>query len=174
MRTVEELADQVADHFLDPQTGWIVENFTTDWRPDWRGWQKQTVDTPQGKRDFTIGVTGHNFQAAWFLMRAVEFPEIPITSRQKYLETARNILSSMLASRAIDRMNGGVFDVFKREDGQNMWHTNKAWWQQAEGILALTKADLINLFDDPSQRIDARRARDQILQISTLRISSTM
>jgi 2-keto-3-deoxy-L-rhamnonate aldolase RhmA/mannose/cellobiose epimerase-like protein (N-acyl-D-glucosamine 2-epimerase family) len=161
--TVKELADIVSQHFVDNTTGWIIENFTPDWRPDWREWQKQTIETSEGFQTFTIGITGHNFQAAWFLMRAAEFSEIPELSRQQYLDGALNILTSMLKSRAIDRESGGVFDAFKREDGQTMWNSNKAWWQQAEALLALTKALSINLFTDPAIALDAQDVRDSIL-----------
>ncbi|MBK8201476.1 MAG: AGE family epimerase/isomerase [Bdellovibrionales bacterium] len=163
LATVQELADIVSKHFVDNSTGWIVENFTPDWRPDWRGWQKQTMETSEGPQTFTIGITGHNFQAAWFLMRAAEFSEIPEPVRQNYLNVAQDILTSMLKSRAIDRESGGVFDAFKREDGQPMWNTNKAWWQQAEALLALTKALSINLFASAEITADAQEVRDSIL-----------
>lgn len=161
--TVQELADIVSQHFVDKDTGWIVENFTPDWRPDWRDWKKQTLETPEGPQTFTIGITGHNFQAAWFLMRAAEFSEIPELVRQNYLNVARDILTSMLKSRAIDRESGGVFDAFKRESDQPMWNTNKAWWQQAEALLALTKALSINLFASDPMIEDTKGVRDSIL-----------
>lgn len=151
IQTIEELATIVSEKFLDPDTGWITENFTADWTPEWRGWQKQTVETPEGAKEFTIGVVGHNFQAAWFLMRAASLQEISSASKQKFLHAARETLSSMMRSNAVDLDFGGVYDVFRREDGQHMWHTNKAWWQQAQAILALTKALEIDLFIDSEE-----------------------
>ncbi len=156
VKTVEELADRVAQSFLDPKTGWIIENFTSDWKPDWRSWQSQG--------DATIGITGHNYQAAWFLLRATEFSEISQSKKAQYLESAKDILTSMLKSKSLDLENGGVFDAFKREVDEPMWHTNKAWWQQAEMILALTKADSVNLFIDANTAIQARQARDKAVQ----------
>ncbi len=156
VKTVEELADKVAQNFLDPKTGWIIENFTSDWKPDWRSWQVQG--------DSTIGITGHNYQAAWFLLRAAEFSEISQAKKAQYLESAKSILTAMLKSKSLDLENGGIFDAFKREADEPMWHTNKAWWQQAEMILALTKADSINLFTDPDMVVRARQARDNGMQ----------
>jgi mannose/cellobiose epimerase-like protein (N-acyl-D-glucosamine 2-epimerase family) len=163
-QAVRELAGIVAKHFPDDVTGWIVENFTPDWKPDWRDWQKQMIETPQGSRAVTIGVTGHNFQAAWFLLRAAEFAEFPATERKAYRDSAASILTSMLKSKAVDREHGGVFDVFQRERDENMWHTNKAWWQQAEALLALTKAETARLFSDAAVAADAAQVRDQILK----------
>ncbi len=151
VQTIEELADIVAAKFPDPSTGWIIENFTADWKPEWRGWQVQG--------DSTIGITGHNYQAAWFLMRATEFPEIPTAKKMVYLASARTILTAMLSSASLDSIRGGVFDAFKRELDEPMWNTNKAWWQQAEMILALAKADVIGLFQDHTLAQKMRRAR---------------
>ncbi len=128
---VRELADLVAAKFPDPRTGWIVENFTRGWTPDWRDWQKQG--------ESTIGIVGHNFQAAWFLMRAAEAADP--TSAASYRNVARTLLTSMLDKGAVDWERGGFFDAFKRESSEPMWNTNKAWWQQAEAILALTLAE---------------------------------
>jgi len=126
-----EIGDIVSTHFLDAQTGWIVENFTEDWKPQWRDWQLQG--------QFTIGVTGHNFQAAWLLMRLGD----------KYDEAARTILQSMLKKPVYDREHGGVFDVFQRETDQHQWHTNKPWWQNCEAILACTHAIRAGIVRDP-------------------------
>lgn len=156
VKTVEELADKVAQKFVDPKTGWIVENFTADWKPDWRSWQVQG--------DATVGITGHNYQAAWFLLRATDFSEISAAKKAQYFESAKSILTAMLKSKSLDLQNGGVFDAFKREADEPMWHTNKAWWQQAEMILALTKADSVNLFTDANTAIQARQARDLAVQ----------
>jgi mannose/cellobiose epimerase-like protein (N-acyl-D-glucosamine 2-epimerase family) len=165
LATARELADLVATRFLDPSTGWIVENFTADWAPDWRGWQRQAVvDGNGGERIVSIGVVGHNFQAAWFLLRAAELPGTAPERAEAYLAAARSILHSMLGSAAVDWADGGVLDSFRREDGIPMWNSNKAWWQQAEAMMALTHADRIGLFADSGQRIRAARARDQILQ----------
>lgn len=135
--TVHELGGLIVSHFLDPSTGWLNENFDRDWQVAWRDWQKQ----PEG----TIGVVGHNFQAAWLLLRMSSVSEgIRAT---KYRDAAKFILTQMLSKPVIDSSNGGLFDVFVRETSKHMWHTNKAWWQQAEGILAMTLAERMNLFD---------------------------
>lgn len=158
VRTLQELLDLVASHFLDPQgTGWIIENFTADWKPDWRDWQRQVIKVEDSERpgreplnkEVSIGIAGHNYQAAWLLMRgATEFNRwIDVGRRNQYLSVARQILTSMLQSNSLDRENGGVFDAFIRETDHPMWNENKAWWQQAEAMLALAKATSIGLFE---------------------------
>lgn len=155
VKTATELADIVATNFIDSKTNWIIENFSSDWKPEWRDWQVQG--------DSTIGITGHNYQAAWLLMRATEFSQVTKEKKTQYLESAKLILSSMLKSKSLDLENGGFFDAFKRESDEPMWHTNKAWWQQAEAILALTKADQLNLFKK-SLDFNIKQVRDQALR----------
>ena len=149
---VEELGSLFAEHFPDPETGFIVENFTADWKPDWRSWQRQELggQTDPAGRPFldatgnplqsgTIGVGGHNTQGALFLLRADRLLREggrPDEARsQAWTGVARGLVDGML-ERAYDPQHGGWFDVFVRETGQNMWHTNKAFWQQEEGYLA--------------------------------------
>ena len=138
-RLLAELANIVARHFPDSETGFIIENFDRQWNPQWREWQKQ----PEG----TIGISGHNFQAAWLLIRASQMTEV-ISENQEvlYKGAATEILNSMLSKdTVVDKTNGGVGDVYVRETSQTMWHTNKAWWQQAEAILSLRAAELAQL-----------------------------
>ncbi len=149
---VEELGSLFARHFPDPKTGFIVENFTADWQPDWRSWQRQDLggQTDPAGRPFldatgnplqsgTIGVGGHNTQGALFLLRADRLLREggrPDEARsQAWTDVAKGLVDGML-ERAYDPQHGGWFDVFVRETGQNMWHTNKAFWQQEEGYLA--------------------------------------
>jgi mannose/cellobiose epimerase-like protein (N-acyl-D-glucosamine 2-epimerase family) len=139
---LKTLADVFVEKFPDPQTGFIKENFTSNWGEDWRNWQKQ----PEG----TIGVTGHNTQGALFLLRTEKLLSaegmLKPEEAQKYKDTAKSIVDSML-EKTYDKENGGWFDVFVRETGQNMWHTNKAFWQQEEGYLATLA--MSKLSDDP-------------------------
>lgn len=149
LNALTEIGDAVAQRFPDPRTGWIIENFTYDWRPDWREWQRQ----PQG----TIGIVGHNFQAAWLLLRLSQAPWLGADRQAAYRTSAKAMLESMLNKNAVDRKNGGFHDVFVRETSQTMWHTNKAWWQQAEGIMALTLAQRLGVLTTT----DAENVRDQ-------------
>jgi len=124
--------------FVDPSTGWIVENFDASWRPDWRDWQKQA--------EGTIGVVGHNFQAAWLLVRAADLTVATADQARDWRQAAATVLRSMLSkATVVDRDRGGVGDVYVRETDQPMWHTNKPWWQQAEAILALRAAERAGL-----------------------------
>jgi mannose/cellobiose epimerase-like protein (N-acyl-D-glucosamine 2-epimerase family) len=149
---MEELLDIVTDHFIDSETGWIFENFTSDWKPAWRDWQVQKVRAKDGgdrTRDVSVGRTGHNYEAAWLLMRgATELKYISAEKKTKYLSAARVILVSMLKSNSLDRERGGVFDTFIRETDSPMWHQNKVWWQQTKAMLALAKAISIGLFSE--------------------------
>jgi len=150
---IRELADIFIKNFPDPKTGFIKENFTEDWKEDWRGWQKQ----PEG----TIGVTGHNTQGVLFLLRAEKMlsGEGMITEEESktYKGAAKALLNSML-DRGYDKEHGGWYDVFVRETGQNMWHTNKAFWQQEEGYLATLAMSRI----DPDPRY--KQASEQTLK----------
>jgi mannose/cellobiose epimerase-like protein (N-acyl-D-glucosamine 2-epimerase family) len=143
---VKELGDLFVEHFPDPQTGFIVENFTSHWQPDWRGWQSQNVagqNDGEGQliavQNATIGVGGHNTQGALFLLRADRLLRQHGMQSEadsaRWTGTARTLVDSML-DRAYDAQNGGWHDVFIRETGQKMWHTNKPFWQQEEGFLA--------------------------------------
>lgn len=143
---LRELANLVADKFPDPKTGFIVENFDADWRPAWREWQVQQAQGADGApRDVTIGIVGHNTQAAWFLLRSYEQ-----TGDLKLRDTAVTLLNNML-EKGYDAANGGFFNAAKREETRPeerwMWGTNKAWWQQAEGMQALMLADKLGLLD---------------------------
>lgn len=146
LEQVKALAGLFVEHFPDPATGFIVENFTADWKPDWRGWQRQDLagQSDAEGRPFTvpsgtIGVGGHNTQGALFLLRADRLLRAhgmqSDEDSARWTATARTLVDGML-DRAYDARNGGWHDVFVRETGQKMWHTNKAFWQQEEGYLA--------------------------------------
>ena len=148
---LEELLDIMAEHFPDPETDWIVENFAVDWQPAWRDWQRQDISEENTvvsqTQTVTIGVTGHNYQLAWVLQRGgTEFPSLNAMKKAAYLRVARQVLSAMMNSSSWDREFGGVFDTFVRETDSPMWHKNKVWWQQAEAMLAMGKAVSIGLF----------------------------
>ncbi len=143
---VKELGELFVQHFPDPRTGFIVENFTSDWQPDWRDWQSQSVSgqndgegRPIPVDQATIGVGGHNTQGALFLLRADRLLRQHGMQAEadsaRWTDTARTLVDSML-DRAYDAENGGWHDVFIRETGQKMWHTNKPFWQQEQGFLA--------------------------------------
>jgi mannose/cellobiose epimerase-like protein (N-acyl-D-glucosamine 2-epimerase family) len=142
-----ELADIVVEKFVSHEmdrdgTGFIVENFTADWHPDWRDWQRVNVDG----REFSISVVGHNTQVGWFLLEMYER-----TNLEKYKDSAIATLKSSL-NRGFDWKNGGVYNGAKREEKDPsqrwMWGTAKAWWQQAETIQALIQADRLGLLDE--------------------------
>lgn len=155
---IKTIADRVVEKFPDPASPFIRERFDRDWNsPDdvWKpsGWQFQDL---QGKTDpsgkpfvdahgqplthGTIGVVGHNTQAALFLLRADRLlQENGLQSAgdsQRYFDTARTCVDNMLA-HGYDHQRGGWYDSIVRESGdQPMWNTNKAFWQQEQGGLA--------------------------------------
>lgn len=129
---LSELVHLAAKHFPDKETGWIIENFDRHWVPQWRGWQQQGPHS--------IGIVGHNLQYAWLLLRASEWDFIDIKQRGNLKSIAYQVIDSMLAKPSWDAEHGGFLDAFQRETSAPMWHTNKAWWQQAEGLMALSAA----------------------------------
>lgn len=137
-RLLNEIATIVADRFLDPRTGFIIENFDANWKPAWRDWQQQGP--------FTIGIVGHNMQTAWFLLRMHES-----TGNNRYREASVSIMNSML-ERGYDWNHGGFYNAAKREEQDPsqrwMWGTSKAWWQQAEGMQALMLADKLGVLKE--------------------------
>jgi len=172
---IKQLANLFVEHFPDPSTGFIKENFKEDWTPEWRGWQQQPVrketdevaevagvDEDQAKNFMaSIGVAGHNTQGALFLLRVMKLlqEENMLAPEQAsfWYWTAQQLVDSML-ERAYDPQYGGWHDVFVRETGKKMWHTNKAWWQQEQGLLA---TGLLALFERGKA---GQRYRDATLQ----------
>ena len=74
---------------------------------------------------------GHNTQAALFLLRTEKLLGL---EKSDYSKTAQKFMDSMI-EKGFDKELGGSYDVFVRETGENMWHTNKPFWQQEEGYL---------------------------------------
>lgn len=164
---LSEIMDAVADKMVDRDgTGFIIELFDTDWNPAWRGWQW----VKEGEVPESLGVVGHNFQAAWLLLRASRMPSVKDERAKRFADRAVSILRGMLLKpergegklrgSPVDFAHGGFLDVFRREAGSPIYHTNKAWWQQAEGILALSLAERLHVEIAPN----AGRVRDDALQ----------
>jgi mannose/cellobiose epimerase-like protein (N-acyl-D-glucosamine 2-epimerase family) len=154
---LSEIAGVLGTRFAD-DTGWLVENFTADWQPAWRSWQRQEVVDPETGVPATvsIGIVGHNTQAAWLLLRLGQVAdELDGASRPALEARAREILLSMLRKPAHDRRHGGFYNAFIRERDTLMWGEEKHWWQQAEGILALTLADRLGVL-----------TRDEVLAVA--------
>lgn len=157
--TLIKLGRLVAKHFPDATTGWIVENFSEDWRPVWHGWQKHEKGT--------LSSVGHNFQAAWLLLQIAQLGDSDL------IAPARAILHSMLNKPGIDWVYGGFNNVYMRETDQVMWPSNdpegpnsmqsvKHWWQQVFGILSLTLAENMGALER-SDLEKAKEARNRAL-----------
>jgi mannose/cellobiose epimerase-like protein (N-acyl-D-glucosamine 2-epimerase family) len=172
---IKQLASLFVEHFPDPATGFIKENFKEDWTPEWRDWQKERVIKETGelseiapregdeadKITVSIGVAGHNTQGALFLLRAMKLLQaedmVAPEEASRWYDTAKQLVDNML-ERAYDWQYGGWHDVFVRETGQKMWHTNKAFWQQEQGLLA---TGLLALLESGGK---GQRYRDATLQ----------
>lgn len=150
---LQDLGRRVVDHLIDRRTGWLVEQFDAKWTPQWDGtWQK--VD------EGTVSIAGHNLQAAWLLMRLSLHGGDDAT---RFRGGAEYLITQMLDRGAFDPEYGGLFDCFLREKSKTIWHTNKAWWQQAIAIQTLTLAELIAV--GPRDRV--RTERDRTLAFYT-------
>lgn len=156
-----ELAEATANKLAAADgTGFIVESFDAQWNPAWPDNLKAGDDT--------IGIVGHNFQAAWFLLRASQMPSASKEQQAAYKAKAAEILKSMLGkpekagAAPVDSKLGGFHNGFRRASGElhTEWGSDKHWWQQAEGILALTLAEKLGVVTDP----EALDARDKALQ----------
>lgn len=146
-----EVGRLMAKHFFDPKTGWIVENFSEDWREVWHGWQKQN--------EGTIASVGHNFQAAWLMLQLAERVGVKTEDGVALFGAASQILKRQMNDLpGIDRVYGGFFNTFVRETNQPIWactdqeganagQSYKHWWQQVFGLLALSLGRNLGVFD---------------------------
>ena len=125
LKRLRELADLIVAHFPDPDSPFVFERFSRDWKPDLTyTWQQNRA------------VIGHNLKIAWILTRAYH-----LTGDEKYLATARRCADRMM-KYGEDLRRGGWYDVIARTPDPRTgryeltWHDRKAWWQQEQGILA--------------------------------------
>lgn len=130
--TLRDLVSLAAEHLPDRNTGWIKENFARNWKADWRDWQRQG--------EHSVGIVGRNLQYAWLLLRAAQWKFISPKVATQYRQMAYQSIDNMLSKPSWDSENGGFLDAFVRENDSPMWNTNKAWWQQAEALMALAAA----------------------------------
>lgn len=127
---LDRLGQFVAAHMMPADAPFIVEEFDEHGNPFWRKWKR-------GEQTMTL--VGHNFQAALFLLQMAERVSSAET-RSFYRLKAQRILTTILVGGGYDREFGGVFDVLVRETGERAYHDRKAWWQNAEALLALELA----------------------------------
>ena len=135
---LETLINIVTSNHWDVKTGWLIEEFSDDWKEAWE-------DKKKGSNTFSE--VGHTAQVAWLLLRISQLETINSKLRQTSKELAKVIMITLYSKPTWDKENGGVFGTFSRENNKEMGNGNKAWWQQAEVILAYQMAyslDVIN------------------------------
>jgi mannose/cellobiose epimerase-like protein (N-acyl-D-glucosamine 2-epimerase family) len=131
--TIRELCDLILRHMVDPEHNFIREIFCRSWEvqePKWRN---------PYNTDFDAGNVGGNLKVIWVLLRAMD--ELPQNLRAIVDIETHRIYNNLLSCGAWDTLRGGWFEVMRRESAagsfaEHMWHTNKVWWQQEEGIVA--------------------------------------
>ncbi|NJO56100.1 MAG: hypothetical protein HC834_06840, partial [Rhodospirillales bacterium] len=142
---LEETSSLIVDKFPDPQSDYVNERFTADWKPDHTfRWQQNRA------------VVGHNLKISWnltrcafyFQTRAKQFKDAGKTNKakdqekraNKALDLARN-LAERMGDVGLDQLRGGIFDCVERQPKNGMltefaWGATKDFWQQEQGILA--------------------------------------
>lgn len=140
---LDETSDIIAERFEDPNSDFVNERFTEQWKPiqDWR-WQQNRA------------VVGHDLKISWNLTRCAFYSQLrakrrdcPADEREKLEKRADKFLSfsRRLADRmgevGLDKIRGGVFDLVERLPENEMptqfaYGCTKDFWQQEQGILA--------------------------------------
>jgi mannose/cellobiose epimerase-like protein (N-acyl-D-glucosamine 2-epimerase family) len=135
---VETLSYLITSHFWDKKTGWLVEEFTDDWR---EGWEHKK------RGELTLSEVGHTAQVAWLLLRISQTVTLPVKTRNTALKLAKHILKTFLQKPVHDPEHGGVYGLFTRENSKEAGNGTKSWWQQAETVLAFQMAKKLKLID---------------------------
>jgi mannose/cellobiose epimerase-like protein (N-acyl-D-glucosamine 2-epimerase family) len=129
---IDALCRLIIEHFVVPAERFIQEIFDRSWHPREPSW-RNPYNTP-----YQAAEVGANLKTAWVLLRGMA--ETHVDSRGATLTHVRRILENLRATGAWDPLRGGWFARVERAGafnapGRHMWHTNKIWWQQEEGIV---------------------------------------
>ena len=124
---LREIVQLILSHFIDKRTGWIREVFKRNWK-----FSNPNMHNPYSTPDKNIGIVGSNTKTAWLLLRMYDLVEKDY--RKVVFSSANTILSNM-SKKGYDSFRWGWFDVILRESDEFVWHQNKCWWAQEEGIL---------------------------------------
>jgi len=123
---IRSIADLIVDRMVEPHHRCALEKFASDWTPD--------PELSRGLIDY-----GHNFEAAWLLLRLDEIEPTPA-----YRETARGFLDYALRF-GLDTTYGGIFSHGPLAAPASV--RTKVWWVQTEAFVALLLGYLV--FGDP-------------------------
>ncbi|WP_207787592.1 AGE family epimerase/isomerase [Candidatus Thiosymbion oneisti] len=140
---LDETSRIIAEHFEDPDSDFVNERFTDQWKPiqDWR-WQQNRA------------VVGHDLKIAWNLTRCAFYCQKRAQDRDYSAEERSRLrkqadtflafaqrLGDRMAEVGLDKVRGGVFDLVERQPTNDMptqfaYGCTKDFWQQEQGILA--------------------------------------
>ena len=142
---IEELISIILNHFITKDTYNCLHRLTPEWEP-----------LPNEVW------AGHNAECSWILCSAAEAIQHD-NLLDKCNKFALNTMQQIL-SKAIDTINGGVFNVLKNDKPTEKV---KIWWPQAETIIALLNC--LNITKDQKY---LTQANDLMDYISTIFIAS--
>jgi mannobiose 2-epimerase len=116
------IADLIAGRMVEPQHRCALEKFHPDWTPN--------AELSRGLIDY-----GHNFEAAWLLLRVDQLDPTPA-----YRETARGFLDYAIRF-GLDTTYGGIFSHGPLAAPATV--RIKVWWVQTEALVSLLLGFLV-------------------------------
>jgi len=109
LKDLEHIVDVVVKYMVNPETGFVGEYFTRDWK----------------SLDPWLWV-GHNLKTGWVMMRTYW-----LTGDKKYSEIANKIAEAQLKYNWDSKYCGWYFQFRENDPGYN--RDSKDWWTQTEG-----------------------------------------
>jgi len=119
---VRAIADLIVSKMVEPRHRCALEKFHPDWTPN--------AELSRGLIDY-----GHNFEAAWLLLRVDRLDATPA-----YRETARGFLDYAIRF-GLDTTYGGVFSHGPLAESATI--RTKVWWVQTEAVVSLLLGFLV-------------------------------
>lgn len=116
LQQTEKILDMVMTKMKDPKTGWILENFDSQWNYTVKNRTVNEINT------------GHNIETAWMLLRA-----FLLNGRKDYLDSAKQ-LSDKVHQYGFNKESGAWYANFAKDNSAE--HRPLAyWWTQAYGSM---------------------------------------
>jgi hypothetical protein len=129
----------------------MVERLSADLEPVRNpNWFPKYQDDAGVERPGDYSIAGHQAQAVWFLLRLLSLDLEP-RDNELFKIVIRREFDFLLQEPFVDLKRGGIVNVFVRQTGlpyHESWAKTKAFWQQAELILALTEAKRLHVYDN--------------------------
>ncbi len=111
---ISRILDVTIEHMIDPESGWVLEDFDRDWNYLSR------------KNDASEVNIGHNIEASWMLLR-----NYLLTDNKDHLKSAQ-LLAEKIRSSGVFRDNGIWLTSAGRPD-PSLHSPDTYWWIQAYG-----------------------------------------